>query len=72
MHNHHVLAALATERRNTLLAQAQAARRAEQARSPHQRADASTDRQWAPRWALRLLAVRPESPAFTTDQPVRS
>ncbi len=55
MHSHHLLPALATERRNTLLAEAQAARRAEQARWSHQRADASANRHRT-RWPLRLVA----------------
>ena len=69
MYSHHVLAALATERRNMLLAAAESFRLAKKARWSRQRAGASTNRHWALHWARRLLAVRPNPPALTTDQP---
>jgi hypothetical protein len=70
MYCDHIQAALAIERRKTLLADAQDARQANQARSSEQRAGASTH--WALRWAQRRVAVRLRSPALTTDQPARS
>jgi hypothetical protein len=70
MYSDHIQAALAIERRKTLLADAQDARQAKQARSSDQQAGASSH--WALRWAQRRVAVRPRSPALTTDQPARS
>jgi hypothetical protein len=69
MYSDHIQAALAIERRKTLLADAQDARQANQARSD-QRAGASSH--WALRWAQRRVAVRLTPPALTTDQPARS
>jgi hypothetical protein len=69
MYSHHVLAALATERRNTFLAEAESFRLARQGRWSRQRAGGTTTRHWALHWALRLVAVRPKPPALTTDQP---
>jgi hypothetical protein len=70
MYSDHIQAALAIERRKTLLVEAQAARQAKQARSSDQRAGASSH--WARRWAQRRVAIRLKSPALTTDQPARS
>jgi len=70
MYSDHIQTALAIERRKTLLADAQDACQAKQARSSEQRAGASSH--WALRWAQRRVAVRLRSPALTTDQPARS
>jgi hypothetical protein len=69
MYNHHVQVALATERRNTLLAEAESSRLAEQARLSHQPAGTSTNRRSVLRWARRLVAVQPKPPTLVTDQP---
>jgi RimJ/RimL family protein N-acetyltransferase len=52
MINHHIHAALARERRDTLLAEAEAARQARQARPHRQRADAARRSRlyWTPHW----------------------
>ena len=55
MSNHHILAALARDRQNTLLAEAAAARRARQARQHRKRAGISAAR----RTPLRLIANWP-------------
>jgi hypothetical protein len=69
MTNHHIHAALARERANKLLAEAATARRARQARSHRQRADARVARRsplrgfpdWLrPGWS-RLLGHQPQS-----------
>jgi hypothetical protein len=67
MYSDHIQAAVASERRKTLLVDAQAARQAKQARSSDQRAGASSH--WALRWAQRRAAARLTPPALTTDQP---
>jgi hypothetical protein len=69
MINHHIHAALARERRGTLLAEAEAARPARQARPRRPRAGATAARKsrlsWPPRWLRpawrRLLSCRPRS-----------
>jgi hypothetical protein len=69
MINHHLHAALARERRGILLAEAEAARRARQARPHRQRAGATVARRsrlcWPPHWLRsarsRLLGHRPRS-----------
>ncbi len=69
MINHHIYAALARERRDTLLAEAEAFRRARQARPRRPRAAAAAARRsrlsWAPHWLRpawsRLLSLRPRS-----------
>jgi RimJ/RimL family protein N-acetyltransferase len=69
MINHHIHAALARERRDTLLAEAEAARRARQARPRRPRTGATAARRsrlsWTPHWLRparsRLLSLLPRS-----------
>jgi RimJ/RimL family protein N-acetyltransferase len=69
MINHHIHAALARERRDTLLAEAEASRQARQARQGRQRAGATVARRsrlsWTTHWLRparrRLLGHRPRS-----------
>ncbi len=63
MINHHISAAMATERRNTLLAEAEAARRANQARMHRKRTRASGVRRSPLRWVQALVGVRPDPSA---------
>jgi RimJ/RimL family protein N-acetyltransferase len=77
MIHHDIRAALARERQNTLLAEAEAARRARQARPRRQRAGASAAHSaplhWAPSWLRpgwrRLLGHRPR-PTVTGERVV--
>ena len=66
MINQHIHAALATERRNTLLAEAEAARRAKQAQLHRRQPRTSAARRSPIRWVLRLAAARPDPSAPRT------
>jgi len=66
MINHHISAALATERRNTFLVEAEAARRAKHAQRRRRQPRTSVARRSPLRWVLRLVAVRLNPPAPRT------
>ena len=63
INHHHILAAVASERRNTLLAEAEAARRAKEARSHRQRPRVPGARRSPLRWVQALAGVRPDPSA---------
>lgn len=62
INNSHILAEIIRERSGTFLAEAEADRRAKQARSHRQRAGTPGARRWRLRWGLRpvVVAARPD------------
>lgn len=72
MNNHHLVTALASERHNALLAEAEASRLARQARLYRRRTAITAARRWPLRWLFELVAVRPKPPAMTPVQPYLS
>jgi hypothetical protein len=69
MINHHIHAALATERRDALLAEAEAARRANRARLHRQRMHTPVARRPPLRWLLEAVAGRPAPSAIPAARP---